>query len=156
MRIPRSDCLSRMIISLEDAGFQTNFTPIYWCFASGFPKAQNIGKAVDKRLGADREVVGRRDVGQNIKGGAYNDNKTERVIADITVATSPQAKALDGSYSFNPKPAVEVVIVAMKPMTEKTYVGQALLWYEERQQVLRGLAIELEKCYNVGEIEWED
>lgn len=35
--------------------------------------------------------------------------------------------ALDGAFGgFNPKPAVEVVIVAMKPLSEKTYVDQAL------------------------------
>jgi len=39
MSIPRSDCLSRMIISLEDAGFRVDFSPIYWAYASGFPKA---------------------------------------------------------------------------------------------------------------------
>ncbi|KKL96522.1 hypothetical protein LCGC14_1843610, partial [marine sediment metagenome] len=33
MSIPRSDCLSRMIISLEDAGFRVDFTPIYWAYA---------------------------------------------------------------------------------------------------------------------------
>lgn len=35
--------------------------------------------------------------------------------------------ALDGAFGgFNPKPAVEVVIVAMKPLSERTYVDQAL------------------------------
>lgn len=34
---------------------------------------------------------------------------------------------LKGSYAgFQPKPAVEVIIVAMKPLSEKTYVDQAL------------------------------
>ena len=33
MCIPRQDCLSRMIISLEDAGFNVNFTSIYWAYA---------------------------------------------------------------------------------------------------------------------------
>ncbi len=51
MSIPRADCLSRMIISLEDAGFEVNFTPIFWAYASGFPKATNISKMVDKRGG---------------------------------------------------------------------------------------------------------
>lgn len=38
-----------------------------------------------------------------------------------------QAKALNGSYGgFQPKPAVEIIIVAMKPLSEKTYVDQAL------------------------------
>ena len=45
----------------------------------------------------------------------------------ITGATSLQAQALDGSYAgFQPKPAVEVILVAMKPLSEKTYVDQAL------------------------------
>lgn len=36
-------------------------------------------------------------------------------------------RRFDGAYSgFQPKPAVEVVIVAMKPLSEKTYVDQAL------------------------------
>ena len=39
MCIPRQDCLSRMIVNLGDAGFDTSFTSIYWTFASGFPKA---------------------------------------------------------------------------------------------------------------------
>ncbi|GAI43101.1 unnamed protein product, partial [marine sediment metagenome] len=60
MCIPRQDCLARMIISLEDAGFNVGFSPILHAFASGFPKAQNIGKAVDKRLGAEREIIGQR------------------------------------------------------------------------------------------------
>jgi len=80
----------------------------------------------------------------------YNDNC-------ITVPTTPQAKALDGSYGgMQVKPAVEVIIIAQKPKTAKTYVDQALLWYEERQAVLCGLATELKRCYNIGDVEWED
>ena len=45
----------------------------------------------------------------------------------LTSPASSQAQALNGSYSgFQPKPAVEVIIVAMKPLSEKTYVNQAL------------------------------
>jgi len=33
---------------------------------------------------------------------------------------------LDGAYTFQPKPAVEVVIVSMKPLSEKSYTDQAL------------------------------
>lgn len=59
MCIPRQDCLSRMIINLEDAGFMVNFSPIYHTFATGFPKAANLSKLADKRAGAEREVLGR-------------------------------------------------------------------------------------------------
>ena len=212
MCIPRADCLSRMIISLEDAGFGVNFTPIYWTYASGFPKAQNIGKAVDKRgyenerytelskelctyIKSCREALGFStlevaELGKfygNINHGGsvsnwengsslptmeqwgklkiilkLNDTKFNQLIerailrreeAEREVTgkdrtrsnvdnipfvnrgefdrkdkpSTPQAKALDGSYGgFQPKPAVEVIIVAMKPLSEKTFVDQAL------------------------------
>lgn len=71
MCAPRSDLQARMSILLEDAGFNIAFTPIYWTYATGFPKAKNFK---------------------------------------------------DGTYAgFQPKPAVEVVIVAMKPLSEKNY-----------------------------------
>lgn len=82
MSIPRQDCLARMIVNLQDAGFETGFTSLYWAYATGFPKAQNIGKKVE---------------------------------------------TLNGAYAgFQPKPAVEVILVCMKPLSEKTYVDQSL------------------------------
>ena len=50
MCIPRQDCLSRMILSLEQAGFAINFSPIYHTFATGFPKNLNIGKKITKDI----------------------------------------------------------------------------------------------------------
>jgi len=128
MCIPRQDCLARMIVSLEDAGFNVSFSSIYHTFASGFPKAQNIGKAVDKRLGIKRKIIGKEKVDIGIQSGSMHAGRSSKVIeVDKTVATSPQAQALDGSYAgFQPKPAVEVILVAMKPLSEKTYIDQAL------------------------------
>jgi len=159
---PRQDCLSRMIVNLEDAGFWVNFSSIYWTYASGFPKAQNISKAIDKKeckkqleekLGRKptrkefeeewkkfRKVIGTKThyypdsncwgVPRNISSDGFfqSENKnTDLSNISITIPTTPQAKALDGSYGgFQPKPAVEVVIVVMKPLSEKTFVDQAL------------------------------
>lgn len=126
MSLPRQDVLARMIINLEDAGFQTGFTSIYWTFATGFPKAQNIGKAADKKLGvAPLEVRPAAGVGfMNTKDDGYHATKNQVVMPKRTTS---QAKDLDGSYAgFQPKPAVEVVLVVMKPLSEKTYVEQAL------------------------------
>jgi DNA modification methylase len=208
MSAPRSDVQNAMISRLMEAGFRLGFTPIYWTYASGFPKAGNIGKLVDKRNGrtpdwyvdfakhysiqrkakglthnqvceaagayanhnhggastnwekgynvptleqwkvlqplldlsleylpmiereeAEREIVGQRKLPAQpgfasttygAKGGLY-------VQHNDTISATDQAKALDGSYAgFQPKPAVEVIIVAMKPLAEKTYVDQAL------------------------------
>ena len=156
MCAPRQDVLSRQIINLEEAGFITGFTSLYHCYASGFPKAQNISKAIDKKECRKQliEKLGRRPtkeefeeswgnfrdvIGRNID--AYRSNSVEAhqrgQVANlglkakgsglITVPATPQAKTLNGSYGgFQPKPAVEVILVVMKPLSEKTYMDQAL------------------------------
>ena len=52
MSAPRQDVLSRMIINLENSGFNVGFSSIYWAYASGFPKAHNIGKKLEQFNGA--------------------------------------------------------------------------------------------------------
>jgi len=111
---------------------------------SGFPKAMNIGKAIDKRAGVKRKIIGKYmhpdghvresakvDMGfvqEYVKKhtGTYDTKKiVDRV--SITAPATPDAKRLDGSYAgFQPKPAVEVIIVAMKPLSEDSFVDQAL------------------------------
>ncbi|GAH17717.1 unnamed protein product, partial [marine sediment metagenome] len=87
MCIPRQDCLSRMIINLENAGFQIGFTSIFHAFASGFPKATNISKMVDKKLGAERKIIGQKvrgDVEKAKRNGttfaAADANKNNKAI----------------------------------------------------------------------------
>ncbi len=100
MSAPRSDVQYRMTEMLEKVGFRIDYTPIYWTYASGFPKAMNVSKMLEK-----------------------NGNQKEE---------------LDGSYGgFQPKPAVEVVIVAMKPLDKKGYLEQAqdngkgITWFDD-------------------------
>ena len=92
---PRQDLLSRAIIGLEEAGWIVSSTSIYWTYATGFPKANSISKAIKRRK---------------------------------SMKKSHRSKELQGSYGgFQPKPAVEVIIVAMKPLDEKTYIDQAIV-----------------------------
>jgi site-specific DNA-methyltransferase (adenine-specific) len=118
MSSPRQDVLSRMIINISDAGFDTNFTSIYWAYNTGFPKAQNISKVLDKRAGAKQNSQKVFDIDRK---------KFQAEGRPIKAPVTEEAKKFDGAYSgFPPKPAVEVVIVAMKPLNENTYVDQAL------------------------------
>jgi DNA modification methylase len=141
MSLPRLDTLSQMAIRLQEAGFRVDFTPIFWAYASGFPKATNIGKAIDRKKGLERKAIGSYTApdGGNRKPENHTPHKTVGNIAKefgyqtsgygvpITAPASPEAEVLDGAYAgFQPKPAVEVIIVAMKPLSEKTYVNQAL------------------------------
>ena len=131
MSAPRLDVQSEMVIKLQQAGFITSFSPIYWAYASGFPKSMNISKMVDKRLGNDtnnKPITYRKFEDITNNNFNRNDGKTESTkVLYEHIPTSEQAKSLDGSYAgFQPKPAVEVIIVAMKPLSEKTYVNQAM------------------------------
>ncbi|GAI99697.1 unnamed protein product, partial [marine sediment metagenome] len=63
----------------------------------------------------------------NQTGSPFFTNNLEKHPAIITSPTSKEAKIFNGSYGgFQPKPAVEVILVVMKPLSEKTYVDQAL------------------------------
>ena len=145
MSAPRIDVQSRMGTKLEDAGFQTNFSPIYWTYATGFPKATNVGKAVDKKLGVTPKIIGKKKAGALSGNSKFNDARQSNITKDIsnptqayksgsnigeydvTIATSDEAKQLDGSYvGYQPKPAVEVILVCMKPIEEKSYIEQAM------------------------------
>lgn len=134
MCIPRQDCLSRMIINLQDAGFDTGFTSMYHTFASGFPKSMNISKSIDRRFGVKREVIGKSQwagrgsiSSEGSNEGWKRPSHLEHVDRFDTVPTSTEAKSLDGSFAgFQPKPAIEIILVAMKPLSEKSYIEQSL------------------------------
>ena len=87
----------RMACAIEDAGFEIR-DMISWLYGSGFPKSLNVGKAVDKLEGNEREV-------------------------DITKGNTPfegQGTAL--------KPACEPIVVARKPISERNIALNCLKW----------------------------
>jgi site-specific DNA-methyltransferase (adenine-specific) len=49
MAAPRTDVLWRISRDLEEAGFDLSFSNIEWVYHSGFPKATDISKSIDKR-----------------------------------------------------------------------------------------------------------
>ena len=70
----------RMAVRIEDAGFEIR-DMIAWIYGSGFPKSLNIGKAVDKLQGNEREVVGT----QTLSGNAAQSTKEKGTIYNTTL-----------------------------------------------------------------------
>lgn len=128
MCTPRQDCLGEMIHLLNKAGFETGFSSIYWCYATGFLKASNTSKLIDKRAGVEREIVGKNPCARPNSDYVYDSVYSTCIHAEnITIPSTPEAKALEGAYSgFQPKPATEIILVVMKPLSEKSYIDQAL------------------------------
>jgi site-specific DNA-methyltransferase (adenine-specific) len=118
----------RMTVNIEDAGFEIR-DQIMWLYGSGFPKSHNIGKAVDKLQGNEREVVGEqiipyKDESRSVlqpKDG-WNDNSMKTRF-DITKGQSPYE-----GWGTALKPANEPICVARKPLSEKSVALNVLKW----------------------------
>ncbi len=129
MCIPRQDLLCRMILSLEEAGFDSRFTSLYWTFAKGMPKGLNVSKAIDKKAGISRKIISRNPNSRENcdKSNTIYESGTVGKTAYITEPVTEDAKRLEGAYAgFQPKPAVEAILVLMKPCSEKGFTSQAL------------------------------
>ena len=205
MSSPRSDVLYRMIKDLEDAGFDMSFSPLLWTYHTGFPKASDTSKMIDKRKGrithstlqlkqiiidyftkrditkklfdelcgfkassymrtesrdddgwgeavpsnekwdkikevlnidtneydelfyeAQRESIGKSSsgIGKAFTKEGWN---SETMEFDITEPSTDLAKKYEGSkLGFQPKPAVEHIIIGMKPHGSKSYIDNVL------------------------------
>jgi DNA modification methylase len=103
----------RMAVAIEDAGFEIRDS-IHWLYGSGFPKSLNVGKAIDKAAGAEREVVGQTRRGAQSSPtnayGAWGDGITE------TAPATDAARQWEG-WGTALKPAHEPILVARKPLS---------------------------------------
>jgi DNA modification methylase len=113
--------------ALEDAGFEVRDC-ITHLFGSGFPKSLDISKAIDKAVGAKREVLGKKDVGPDHRGSNYANKATgERMIAEITAPATDSAKEWEG-WGTALKPAAEFWWLIRKPLSEKTVAANVQKW----------------------------
>lgn len=120
-------------LALEDAGFEIRDV-VSHIFGSGFPKSLDISKAIDKKFGAEREVVGIKTYPtqpngrSNIKQG-YAPGMTEGTAVGnfISNPSTDQAKQWSG-FGTALKPACEFWWLVRKPISENTIVDNVLRW----------------------------
>lgn len=117
----------RMVVALEDVGFKIRDT-VFWLYGSGFPKSLNVAKAIDKKLGAEREVIGTQQAPgyatENVEQGAQSRSKTE-FDAVSPYPVTEQAREWEG-WGTALKPAVEPICLAQKPLKEKSIASNVL------------------------------
>jgi DNA modification methylase len=122
------------VMSMRFAGFEVRDC-IQWLYGSGFPKSHNIGKALDKIEGAEREVVGKTITG-GIKGarpdnaeGFSNPYTSGQTMVDITAPATEAAKLWDG-WGTALKPANEPIVLARKPLEKGLSIAENILKWE--------------------------
>jgi site-specific DNA-methyltransferase (adenine-specific) len=116
-----------MVMNMELAGFEIRDS-ISYMYGSGFPKSHNIGKAVDKLNGNEREVVGTlADIhprynsprkGGDIYGDGFGESNTAPPLTKGNSEWEGWGTAL--------KPSMELICLARKPLTEKSIAENVL------------------------------
>lgn len=104
-----------MGLSIRLAGFEIRDT-LGWVYSQGFPKGQDLGKAIDKIKGAKRESAGvsvnvrpDSDRGNGLAHGEYGR------VWDVNAPATDEARKWDG-WNTQLKPAIEPIILARKPL----------------------------------------
>lgn len=120
----------RMACAIEDAGFQIRDS-ISWIYGEGFPKSTNISKQLDKEVGAEREVVGKKQFADGTyqrataRAGIYSEQKGQALE---TAPATELAKRWSG-YGTGIKPAHEPILLCQKPLEKGlTYAQNAKKW----------------------------
>ena len=107
----------RLMVGIEDAGFEIRDV-IMWVYGSGFPKSHDVGKGIDKEAGAQREVIGVRQMTgygkANVTNGQQQRFTTEFPQTSATPATDA-ATQWDG-WGTALKPAWDPIIIARRPL----------------------------------------
>ena len=107
----------RMAVNIEDAGFEIR-DMIAWVYGSGFPKSQNVGKAIDKAAGVEhlREFKSKNPADRPYTHitGKTSTGWQSPVRPDKTHPYSQEAQQWDG-WGTALKPALEPITVARKP-----------------------------------------
>ena len=111
----------RMAVAIEDAGFEIR-DQIMWIYGSGFPKSHNIGKQVDKIQGNEREVVGKGKPMSSL--GVLHDDSWE---SDSNYNETKGDTEWEG-WGTALKPAHEPIVLARKPISEKSIADNVLEW----------------------------
>ena len=119
------------VMAMRFAGFEVRDC-IQWLYGSGFPKSHNIGKAIDKMYGAEREIIGVGKSGDpkthtNMNMAYYEGSKS--IMGgeyDITTASTEEAKVWEG-WGSALKPANEPIVLARKPLEKGLSIAENVL-----------------------------
>ena len=112
---------------LEGVGFELRQSFVSWIYKTGFPKAFDVSKGIDRKFGLNpkkiRELPSSRKRRDNVLGEMFGAQTYE------TEPVSKEAKKWEGWKSLSGlKPALECVLMVNKPRSEPTIVDNVLRW----------------------------
>jgi DNA modification methylase len=117
----------RLACAIEDAGFEIRDC-IQWLYGSGFPKSHDVSKGIDKAAGEQRDRI--RGVRSGVVQSVYAQDAWSKEFKDSVLSSEPitdAARQWEG-WGTALKPAVEMIVLARKPLSEGTVAANVLRW----------------------------
>lgn len=104
----------RLTCGIEDAGFMIR-DELCWVYMQGFPKAQDLGMLIEKKLGGEGQTTTTTKAAPTFHTQNVGGNIERTDTWDSKQPTLPQAKEWLGWKTPALKPAFEPIVVAQKP-----------------------------------------
>lgn len=122
----------RLAVAIEDAGFEMRDS-LAWLYGSGFPKSMNVGKAITatETLGSSSRRANRMAMtgddshSSSFGSGAQTATTTATAAAPPVANLTPNGEKWSG-HGTALKPAFEPIVLARKPLAEKTVARNVL------------------------------
>lgn len=123
----------RMVCAIEDSGFEIR-DMIQWLYGAGFPKSHDVSKGIDKAAGAKRDNAG---IGKRKITNYGMKNRCpicKKPYFSGNPCQCPKPKAVTNAakkyhgWGTALKPANEPIVLARKPLSEKTVAANVLKW----------------------------
>jgi len=133
----------RLVCAIEDAGFEIRDS-IAWLYGQGFPKSLDVSKAIDRAAGAERgpgirvprsypdsdrwkDPEGAR-AGGTKSPTSYPGSPHDDLPGKVLTAPATAEAARWSGWGTALKPAMELICVARKPLSERTVAANVLRW----------------------------
>jgi DNA modification methylase len=120
----------RLAVAVEDAGFEIRDS-ICWLYGSGFPKSLDVSKAIDKKAGAEREILPQGSTKcpdyPQACGGHNETGKFSATVHALPSAPSTAEAQQWAGWGTALKPAFEPVVVGRKPFGKGVTVAENVL-----------------------------
>lgn len=119
----------RLVCAIEDGGAQIRDC-LVWTYGSGLPKSLSVSKQIDKMAGAARMKI--KATGSLHKNRLMNDDGWSKIGDDCALMDShnpatDSAREWDG-WGSALKPAVELICLFRKPLSEASIAANVLRW----------------------------
>ena len=128
---------------------------LYWYTISGFPKASDLAKQIDRNVGAEREILGANPNSRpNCSGNDMNTLNGKITESTITTPATTLAQKYDGmKYSIAPlKQTNETILVFQKPYKTGSCLHDTLAYENGDAECMCGAVdVEGNRCEAISE-----